>query len=182
MKYISISILLLTFNASCLLAKYKLDVGASLSTGYSINKPLPVMGLHYKAMIDNAYPFDLGIYTEYSFLHRLCLQTGLHVGFENLQLNYADVNTTDSLKIANPDIAFELLNNPVMLHDETSLYYINVPFHAKYKLLGNVFIVAGINAKVYLHQRVYYPFELGTAVGFGAQYPNCHGNLILKNQ
>lgn len=138
------------------------------------------MDLHYKAMIENTYPFDLGFYAEYHFLQRLSLQTGLQLGIENFKLNYADVKTTDSLKYVNPEIAFELLNNPVMLQDETSLFYVTVPLHAKYTLLGNVFIVAGINAKVYLHQRSYHPFELETAVGLGAYYPKWSWKLNIE--
>ncbi|MCF8357180.1 MAG: hypothetical protein K9H26_00375 [Prolixibacteraceae bacterium] len=155
----------------CLNAQDNLKVGGAISGGYTAISDPFLMGVRYRALINDSYPFHAGAYAEYTF-KRLTIHSGINLGYERCNLLYKDIVGTDSILKNDPNAnSLELLNNPLMIYDHINSFSVSIPLILKLKLISKFFVSAGLKGRYYFHSRVFHPFNGETSFGIGFQYP-----------
>jgi hypothetical protein len=126
-------------------AQDNLKVGAKISGGYTAISDPFLMGVRYRALINDSYPFHAGAYAEYKLFKIVTIHSGINLGYERCNLLYKDIVGTDSILNNDPNAnSLYLLNNPLMIYDHINSFSVSIPLIVKLKLISNFFVSAGL--------------------------------------
>lgn len=160
-------------SVSCnLLAQIDFTKSVEVSSGISMYSIPMTELLHYKAFSYESFPIDLMANIEYKPVKRVGISAGMGMGYEKLNLFYADFVKVDSIVATGERIerVFNSYENEIMINERSDMFTLNVPLSLKFYVSKRMFIAGSITSRFNINSRSYRFVQMDKGLGVGANY------------